>query len=63
MPADVKPFLSVLPRALRRARHFALLEKVPYPTKARFQSVSGLELNLTPTIGGMTQKLTPRYAK
>jgi hypothetical protein len=24
---DVKPFLSVLTRALRRARHFALLEK------------------------------------
>jgi hypothetical protein len=32
-------FLSVLTRALRRARHFALAEAVPYPTKARSQSV------------------------
>ena len=47
MPADVKSFLSVLTRALRRARHFALLEKVPYPTKARSQSVSGRELSPT----------------
>ena len=33
----VKHFLSVLPRALRRARHFALVEKqLPVPTKARW---------------------------
>src|SRR5215472_1230566 len=32
----VKHFLSVLLRALRRARHFALIEKqLPVPTKAR----------------------------
>ena len=32
----VKYFLSVLLRALRRARHFALVEKqLPVPTKAR----------------------------
>src|SRR5215471_8464195 len=32
----VKHFLSVLLRALRRARHFALVEKqLPLPTKAR----------------------------
>jgi hypothetical protein len=32
----VKHFLSVLLRALRRARHFALAEKqLPLPTKAR----------------------------
>ena len=36
MPADVKFFLSVLTRALRRARH---LEKTPYPTKARFNQL------------------------
>jgi hypothetical protein len=35
MPADVKYFLGVLTRALRRARHFALVEDVPYPTMAR----------------------------
>ena len=35
----VKPFLSVLVRALRRVRHFALVEDVPSPTKARSQSV------------------------
>jgi hypothetical protein len=35
----VKFFLSVLIRALRRARHFALLEKMPYPTKARFNQL------------------------
>jgi hypothetical protein len=40
-------FLSVLTRALRRARHFALAEAVPYPTKARSQSVSGQELSPT----------------
>jgi len=34
----VKHFLSVLLRALRRARHFALAEQQPYPTKARSQS-------------------------
>jgi hypothetical protein len=39
MPADVKFFLGVLIRALRRARHFALLEKMPYPTKARFNQL------------------------
>jgi len=30
--------LSVLNRALRGARHFALAEQPPYPTKARSQS-------------------------
>ena len=39
--------LSVLTRALRRVRHFALGEAVPYPTKARSQSVSGSELSPT----------------
>jgi hypothetical protein len=44
---DVNCFLSVVLRALRRARHFALVEKVPYPTQTRFQSVAGQELSLT----------------
>ena len=35
---DVKFFWSVLTRALRGARHFALVEEVPFPTKARSQS-------------------------
>jgi hypothetical protein len=43
----VKSFLSTLSHALREERHFALLEEVPYPTKARFQSVTGLELSPT----------------
>ena len=43
----VKFFVSVRTRALRRARHFALIEEVLYPTKARSQSVSGLELSPT----------------
>ena len=34
----VKFFASVLTRALRGARHFALAEQQPYPTKARSQS-------------------------
>jgi len=34
---DVK-FWSVLTHALRGARHFALVEEVPFPTKARSQS-------------------------
>ena len=33
--ASVKHFLSVLTRALRRARHFALVEGSAIPTKAR----------------------------
>src|SRR5713101_4854920 len=43
----VKYFLGVLTRALRRARHFALVEAVPYQPKARSQSVSGQELSPT----------------
>jgi len=39
--------LSALTRALQRERHFALVEVVPDPTKARSQSVSGLELSPT----------------
>jgi hypothetical protein len=34
----VKFFSSVLTRALRGARHFALVEEVPFPTKVRSQS-------------------------
>ena len=33
--APVKHFLGVLTRALRRARHFALVEGFAIPTKAR----------------------------
>jgi hypothetical protein len=33
---SVKRVLGALIRALRRARHFALVESLPYPTKARF---------------------------
>jgi hypothetical protein len=33
--APVKHFLSALTRALRRARHFALVEGSAIPTKAR----------------------------
>ena len=43
----VKHFLSVLTRALRRARHFALVDAVPYQPRARSQSVSGQELSPT----------------
>src|SRR5260370_36190979 len=43
----VKYFVSVLTRALRGARHFALVEAVPYQPKARSQSVSGQELSPT----------------
>jgi hypothetical protein len=34
----VKFFSSVGTRALRGARHFALVEEVPFPTQARSQS-------------------------
>jgi hypothetical protein len=32
---DVKQFSSTPLHGLEKERHFALLEKVPYPTKAR----------------------------
>ncbi|MGA8220042.1 MAG: hypothetical protein WB780_00195, partial [Candidatus Acidiferrales bacterium] len=35
----VKHFSSTLQHALGEERHFALVEDVPYPTKARSQSV------------------------
>ena len=43
----VKHLLSIRTRALRRERHFALAEAVPYQPKARSQSVSGQELSPT----------------
>ena len=43
----VKHFSSVLIPALREERHFALVEKVPCPTKARSQSVFRSELGPT----------------
>jgi hypothetical protein len=43
----VKGFSSVPWPALGKERHFALVGKVPYATKARSQSVSGLELSPT----------------
>src|SRR4029077_1750222 len=47
MSAVSRASLSVLTRELQRERHFALFEVVPYPTKARSQSVSGQELSPT----------------
>ena len=44
---SVKCVLGELIRALRRARHFALVESLLYPTKARFKSSAGLELSPT----------------
>jgi hypothetical protein len=38
-------------------RHFALLEKVPYPTKARFQSVAGLETQSDPCISSVQRSI------
>src|SRR5438876_6786053 len=43
----VKHFLSVLLRALRRARHFALVEGSAIPTKGPLVIVSGLKLSST----------------
>jgi hypothetical protein len=43
----VKYFFSTRLRPLGEERHFALLEQVPCPTKARFQSVAGQELSPT----------------
>jgi len=51
----VKYFSSTLQYALRKERHFALLEKVPYPTKARIVIVSGQELGPThPSLRSVT---------
>src|SRR5215831_8568895 len=50
----VKHFLSVLLRALRRARHFALVEKqLPVPTKARSQSIQ-IRCRSDPCISSVT---------
>src|SRR5215472_13401928 len=50
----VKHFLSVLLRALRRARHFALVEKqLPVPTKARSQSIQ-IRCRSDPCISSIT---------
>src|SRR5271169_1340916 len=43
----VKHFLNVLLRALRRARHFALVEGSAIPTKGPLVIVSGLKLSST----------------
>ena len=43
----VKHFLSVLLRALRRARHFALVERSAIPTKGSLVIVSGQKLSST----------------
>ena len=51
----VKYVLSTLQHALREERHFALLEKVPYPTKARMVIVAGQELGPTyPSLRSVT---------
>src|SRR6266496_5286695 len=47
MSPSVKHFLSVLTRALRRARHFALVEGSAIPTKGPLVIVSGLKLSST----------------
>src|SRR5271169_5001315 len=43
----VKHFSSVVVRALRRARHFALVEKVPIQPRLARNQYSGLELSPT----------------
>jgi hypothetical protein len=49
----VKRFSSTLRHALREERHFALVEKVPYPTKARIVIVSGQETRSDPSISSI----------
>src|ERR1700687_4949250 len=50
----VKHFLSVLLRALRRARHFALVEGSAIPTKGSLVIVSGQETRSDPCISSVT---------
>jgi hypothetical protein len=45
--APVKNFLGVLTRALRRARHFALVEDVPIQPRLARNQYSGQELSPT----------------
>jgi hypothetical protein len=47
MSSPVKQFLSILTRALRRARHFALVEGSAIPTKGSLVIVSGQKLSST----------------
>jgi hypothetical protein len=50
----VKRFSSTLRHALREERHFALVEKVPHPTKARIVIVSGQEARSDPSISSIS---------
>ena len=53
----VKQFLSTLLRALEEERHFALVEDVPYPTKARSQSVFRSGTQSDPCISSITTSI------
>src|SRR5450432_3985342 len=50
----VKHFLSTQQHALEEERHFALVEGVPYPTKARSQSVFRSGTQSDPCISSIT---------
>jgi hypothetical protein len=51
---SVKHLLSVPVRALRRARHFALVEDVPHPTEAHSQAVFRSGTQSDPCISSIT---------
>src|SRR6266851_1003302 len=53
----VKHFLSVLTRALRRARHFALVEGSAIPTQGPLVIVSGQETRSDPSISSVTTSI------
>jgi hypothetical protein len=53
----VKSFLSVPIRALEEGRHFALVEDVPCPTKARSQSVFRSGTQSDPCISSVTTSI------
>src|ERR1039458_3605579 len=57
MSPPVKHFLSVLTRALRRVRHFALVENVPIQPKARSQSVIRSGTQSDPCISSVTPSI------
>src|SRR5215831_1242321 len=49
----VKRFSSTLQHALREERHFALVEKVPYPARARIVILAGQETGSDPSISSI----------
>ena len=57
MSSPVKHFVSVLTRALPRARHFALVEDVPIQPKARSQSLCRSGTQSDPCISSVTTSI------